>query len=1020
MVGIVLAGLLGFGAMEREVFPSFRTNQVSIEIAWPGAAPQEVEEQVVVRIEQALTELSTVRMIQGTAEEGFGRLRVYTFPSVEISTFLDEVKNTVDSVNSLPRDIEPPRVRRIQFRNEMIRVAVRGDLPERQLTRLAESLRSEMQALPHVSVVDLFGTRDEEVSIELSEQAMRRYDVDFDDVAEAIRSGSVNLSSGRIRTRTGDVILRARNLADDEDEFASIIVRQGDESGIVRVGDVARVVDGFEDEQILATLDGKPAVLLQVMTTDSMDVVASSESVRSWMEERRATLPDGVSLSLWFDSADVYESRMSTIGKSAWMGLSLVFLVLILTLRPRVALWVTAGIGVAFVGTFAILPASDVSLNIMSTFAFLLVLGIVVDDAIVVGESVHQHGHAAGGGTPDTAIAGARAVSRPVIFAVLTTIVAFAPWFFLSGEEVQVTRQFSIVITAALVISLIEAFLILPSHLRHLPHRTRDGSEGRWSRWQRRISESISDFADIRYRRLVAACLRHRYLTASTFIAALILSVGVFSSGWVRFGFMPEIEAELIYVQVQLPTGTPYERALEVLDQLQEAERALIEEVEAEAETTDGSGDLVEGWYTRSRRDSVIAIVKLAPPEIRDLSSKEAALRLRDLIGEVPDADEIQVNYTLDDSNPRISFLLRHDDMDLLTAAADELKARLAGYDGTFYVRDNLRGESNELHLELRPGAEKLGLTLADVSRQVRQAYFGEEVQRLPRSTGDVKVMVRYPSEQRRTLDSLDRFRVRTADGREVPLMAVADVTLASGTQRIQRRDGERMISVTTDVLADLKGEIRSDVEENFLPQLQEKYPDMKLGRFSDEEEIFFAEIGSLYTIALFVMYALIAIAFGSYWLPLAVMSIIPFGMIGVSFGHYIMNYDLTFLSMVGMLGLSGILVNDSIVLISTIHRRQQSGMALLDAIEQGTVERLRAVLLTSLTTIGGLTPLMFETSTQAQFLIPMAITIVFGLAIATLLVLVIVPSMVAIGADVRTLAARIGGRDDPEPARLR
>ena len=427
MIGILLAGLLGFQAMEREVFPSFRTNQVAVEVAWPGAAPQEVEEQIVARIEQALTELSTVRMIQGTAEEGFGRLRVHTWPSVEISTFLDEVKNSVDSVNGLPRDIEPPRVRRIQFRGEMIRVAVRGELPERQLTRLAETLRSEMEALPHVSVVELFGTRDEEVAIELSEPAMRRYGVDFDQVAEAIRSGSVNLSSGRIRTRTGDVVLRARNLADDEDEFASIIVRQGDESGIVRVGDVARVVDGFEDEPILATLDGEPAVLLQVMSNDTMDVVASSESVRDWMEARRATLPEGVALSTWFDQADVYESRMSTIGKSAWMGLALVFLVLILTLRPRVALWVTAGIGVAFVGTFAILPANDVSLNIMSTFAFLLVLGIVVDDAIVVGESVHQHGHAAGGGTPETAIAGARAVSRPVIFAVLTTIVAFAP-----------------------------------------------------------------------------------------------------------------------------------------------------------------------------------------------------------------------------------------------------------------------------------------------------------------------------------------------------------------------------------------------------------------------------------------------------------------------------------------------------------------------------------------------------------------------------------------------------------------
>jgi multidrug efflux pump subunit AcrB len=693
------------------------------------------------------------------------------------------------------------------------------------------------------------------------------------------------------------------------------------------------------------------------------------------------------------------------------MGLLLVFLVLILTLRPRVALWVTAGIGVAFMGTFAILPASDVSLNIMSTFAFLLVLGIVVDDAIVVGESIHQHAHAAQGGTPDTAIAGARAVSRPVIFAVLTTIVAFAPWFFLSGEEVQVTRQFSIVITAALVISLVEAFLILPSHLRHLPHRHRDASEGRWSRWQRRISESISGFADVHYRRLVAACLRHRYLTSSIFVAALILSIGVFSSGWVRFGFMPEVESEMIYVQVQLPAGTPYSRALQVLDQLQQAERALIEEVEARAEEGDGSGALVEGWYTRSRRDSVLAMVKLAPPEVRDLSSKEAALRLRELIGEVPDADAIEVNYTLDNSVPNISFMLRHQDMDLLQAAADELRVRLGSYDGTFHVRDNLRGESDELHLELRPGAEKLGLTLADVSRQVRQAYFGEEVQRLPRSTGDVKVMVRYPRADRRSLDSLDQFRVRTADGREVPLLAVADVTLASGTQRIQRRDGERMITVTADVLADLKGDIRSDIETHFLPQLQEQYPDMKLGRTSDEEEVFFAEIGALYTIALFVMYALIAVAFGSYWLPLLVMTAIPFGFMGAVYGHLLFDTAMAMFSFFGIGAAAGVVVNDNLVLVDRVQRMREQGRSALESVIESGVDRFRPILLTTLTTFVGLMPIMAERAMDAQFLKPAVLSLAFGVLFALPVSLLLVPALYCVGEDVRTAMARLGRR---------
>ena len=1011
MVGILLAGMLGFSAMEREAFPVFRTNQVAIEVAWPGAAPQEVEEQVVARIEQALTNLATVRLVYGTAQEGFGRLEVYTYPSVGIEQFLDEVKNTVDSVTSLPRDIEPPRVQRIQYRSEMIRVAVHGDLPEKQLTRLAESLRDEMQALPFVSIVDLFGTRREEVSIEISEDALRRFNLSFQQVADAVRGTSVNLSSGRIRTETGDVLLRARNMADTEEDFGNIIVRQTEGGGIVRVRDVARVIDGFEDEEILATLNGESAVLLQAMTTDNMQVTRSSDAVRGWIDERQATLPQGVELYIWFDQADVFNSRMSTIGKSAWMGLVLVFIVLILTLRPKVALWVTAGIGVAFMGTFAILPANDVSLNVMSTFAFLLVLGIVVDDAIVVGESVHHHGHAAGDGTPASAIAGAQAVSKPVIFAVLTTIVAFMPWFFLSGEDVQVTRQLSLVITAALVISLIEAFLILPSHLRKLPARPRGAGLGRLARIQRSISDGIVTFADTHYRRFVARCLEHRYLTTSVFFAAFVISVGVLSSGWVRFGFMPEVEAEMIYVNVELPTGTPYDRALQILDQLQEAELELIDEVEARSAAEGGTGQLIEGWYTRSRRDSVIAIVKLAPPEIRDLSAKEAALRLRELIGDVPDADQIEVNYTMNNSNPRISFLLRHDDMAVLQAAADDLKTQMASYEGTFYVRDNLRGDTDELHLELKPGAEKLGLTLAEVSRQVRQAYFGEEVQRLPRPTGDVKVMVRYPSDQRRTLQSLDDFRVRTADGREVPLFAVAEVEVARGTQRIQRRDGERMISISAEVVSELHSEIRTDIEENFLPTLQAKYPDVKTTRFSDEEEIFFNEIQALYTIALFLMYALIAIAFRSYWLPLLVMTAIPFGFMGAVFGHLLFDVAMALFSFFGIGAAAGVVVNDNLVLVDYVQRLREKGASAVDAMIEGGVTRFRPILLTTLTTFVGLMPIMAERSTDAAFLKPAVLSLAFGVLFALVVSLILVPAMYCIGDDLKLAGAKLRQR---------
>lgn len=1001
MFGILLAGILGFNAMEREVFPSFKPAQVQIEVVWPGAAPQEVEEQIIVRMEEALGGLDNVYRIYSTAQEGFGQIEVLTYTYVDMEEFLNEVKGIVDSVNALPRDMENPRVQRTIYRNEVFRVAVHGNgIDERTLKNLAEDIRDEIAALPWVSIVELFGTRREEVTVEVSEDALRKYNMSFSEVASAIRNSSINLSTGRIRTETGDVLLRARNMANTEAEFGSIVIRQNDAGASIRVSDVAKVVDGFEDEEILATMNGENAVLVQVMSTDNMQIVKLSDAIRVWLEDRQKTLPEGVNLSVWFDQADDYKSRMDTISSSAIIGLILVFLVLFLSLRPKVALWVTAGIAVAFMGTFAMLPASDVSLNILSTFAFLLVLGIVVDDAIVVGESIYDHSHRYPNGS-DAAVKGTYAVSKPVIFAVLTTMVAFAPWFFLSGEDAQVTRQLSIVITAALTISLIEAFLILPAHLRKLKHREK---LGRFAQYQKNIEQSIVAFAHNRYRGWVNAAVKHRYITAASFLGLFVISMGVFNHGWVKFNFMPEVEAEMINLQVTLPTGTPYSRALEILDQLQQAELALIEEVEARAKVEGGSGELIQGWYTRSRRDSVIAIVKLAPPEVRDLSAKEAAERLRELVGEVPDADEIQINYTMNNSNPRVSFVMKHRDMEMLQAASNDLKAKLHEYEGTFYVRDNMRGETYELHMQLLPGAEKLGIDLATVSEQVRQAYYGEEVQRLPRSNGDVKVMVRYPKSSRYNMESLNSFMVRASDGREIPLMSVVDVELVAGVQRIQRRDGERMVQVTAGVTRDLMSDINTDVVENFLPTLEERYPGIVIGHSGQAlaEELFLQELMSLYAVALFLMYALIAVAFRSYFLPLLVMTAIPFGFMGAVYGHLAFGVSMALFSFFGIGAAAGVVVNDNLVLVDYIERLRKEGVSAIEAVVDAAVARFRPILLTTVTTFVGLIPIMLERSTDAQFLKPAVLALAFGVLFALFVTLVLVPSLYVIGEDIR------------------
>lgn len=1001
MIGIIASGILAFQAMEREVWPTIQVNWVEVTVPWPGAAPQEVEEQIVIRIEESLTDLDNIDRIRSIAAEGYATVYVEANRKVDIADFINEVKLRVDSISTLPRDIEPPRVREILTRNELIRIAVHGEVGERMLKRVAEQVRDEVALLPGASIVETFGVRREEVSVELSEEAMRRYGLTFDQVATAIRNSSINLSSGTVRTATGDIQLRARNLADTQEDFERIVVRQTPDGGVIRVGDVATVDDGFEDEDILATLNGEPAVLVQVMTAEQMNVVATSRSVNAWLEEARDRMPPGVELTLWWDSSKIYFDRMETISKSALFGLILVFTVLILTLRPKVAIWVTIGIATAFAGAFIMLPANGVSLNMLSLFAFLLVIGVVVDDAIVVGESIHREAHHSGGGI-DSAVLGTQLVAKPVVFAVLTTMITFAPWLFLSGAEVEFTRQISIIVIAALSFSLIEALLILPAHLRRLKPRT---DLGTFDRFQKRISDGIVHFAEHRYRRFISAAINRRYLSACVFAAFLIVSLGFVTSGWLKFSFMPDVDDEQVVINVEMPDGAPYSRALEILAQMQAAQRRLEAEIN-EA----GHAKLIDNWYTRARTDSVLAIVQLAPPEVRALSAKEAADRLRALIGDIPDAQSVDVTYTINQDDPGLEISVNHPDLAVLGAAVADLKAKLESYEATYEVQDTLRTASEEIRLALKPGAQRLGLTLGDVSRQVRQAYYGEEVQRLPREGNDVKVMVRYPREARRSLDSLADFRVRAADGRQVPLLAVADITFAPGIKRIDRRERQRSAVVSAELNDDVRNTIMADLEATFFAEWEQRHPGVSRGAIgeAESEAQFIQEVQSLYVIVLFAMYALIAIAFRSYWLPLLVMTAIPFGFMGAVFGHLAFGMSMALFSYFGLAAAAGVVVNDNLVLVDYINRLRDKGMSAYDALVEAGVARFRPIVLTSLTTFVGLVPMMAERSTQAQFLKPTVVSLAFGVVLATGVTLVLVPALYGIGTDVGRFVRRL------------
>jgi multidrug efflux pump subunit AcrB len=693
------------------------------------------------------------------------------------------------------------------------------------------------------------------------------------------------------------------------------------------------------------------------------------------------------------DAADAYQSRMSLIFDAAWMGLILVMIILLLTLRFTVALWVTVGIAISFVGAFIFLPVVDVSINFLSTFAFLLVLGIVVDDAIVVGESIHHHREDLGLEAQEAAIVGASAVARPVIFAVLTTVVAFAPWAFLSGPQSEFLRHLSAVIAFALAFSLIEAFCILPAHLRHLPARN-DLTRG--FGLQRRIAAGITTFAEKTYAPLLAKALDVRYTLSAVFLAGFIIALTLASTGWVRFYFFPQLESETLVVNVGLPTGVPFSRTEAVMNQLNKTSDGLKAQYP------------VIGAFTFAYDNQLEQYVQLPPPGESNISMREVADTYLETMGDIPDAENINVQYTANQGEAILTFVFAHSNEERLKQAAAELRNYLVTFEDVFFVRDNQRGEIDELNIRLKPGAQTLGITLSDVSRQVRQSYYGEEVQRLPRQYGDVRVMLRYPQDARETLTSLRDLNVRTSDGRLIPLATVADIEVRKASQRIVRRDGQRIFEVFARVNVDSMGDINDMVQDEFIPELQKRYPALQVikGGWEEQQAEFMTEVTRLFTIAMLTIYALLAVAFRSYTLPTIIMSAIPFAYMGAIFGHQLIGIPLDMFSFFGMGAAAGVVVNDNLVLIDYILKREEKGDDRFNAIINAAKNRFRPILLTTLTTFVGLMPIIAETSQAAAFLKPSVISLAFGVFFAFFVSLFLVPALYLIGDDWRKTRA--------------
>ncbi len=996
MVAIIIAGVYGYFRIEREVFPSASFTGATISVAWPGASPREIEEQVIFRIEEAIAGIDGVEHVDATARENGAEINVEGDENADPTTFLNDIKNRVDGISTLPVDAFPPVVSQWRSENGALFLAVYGDLTDRELNRLVRRLRDDLSQIPGGSpLVSLWGAQDEEVSIEVSEEALQQYSLTFDDVAQAIRGSSLNIAAGQVKTDTGNIQVAARSLADSEQDFEDIIVRQAQDGSVVRVKDVATVIDDFVERKQKRELNGKPTISIAVNAPETVNIVALSKAVNGWVEKTNAELDGEATIYVWFDTATLYFERMELVSSDALAGIVLVLIVLLLFLRPVVAFWTTAGVLVSVCGAFIFMPVAGVSLNMLSLFAFLLVTGVLCDDAIVVGESIHNQVEEGKRGI-EASILGAQLVAKPVFFAVLTTMIAFLPWVFISGGTSQFTKHITLTVIFALTFSLIEAFFILPSHLGHMKPIDRAGL---LHRLQGFFSDGMLTVARKVYRPLVTAAVKFRYMTVATFIVAFTIASALLFQGWIAFKFMPEVQGTFISLSVRLPEGAPYSRSLEIFREVEDAGKKL----KAELGQVDGE-DFVKSVYINASEGAVASYVTIIDGRKRSQSTEEIAALFRSKLSDIPDAEEINVTYTVNDGGPDFTFGIESNDLENLRVATLDVQNFLRTLPGAYDVRNSLQSETPELQIKLLPGAERFGLTLANVSRQVRQAFYGEEVQRLPRGGQDVRVMVRYPAAARQSLTTIEEMRVRTPDGREVPLLAVAEAEFAPSFKRIDRRDRKRSAEVTAELA---EGSDRAAINklffDEFVPEWKSRHPGVDLAARGEAEgqAEFLGEFFSLYAVALVAMYMVIAIAFGSYWQPILIMSAIPFGFMGAVFGHYVFGLDFGIFSFFGVGAAAGVVINDNLVLIDAVNRLRATGEGALAALVKAGVSRFRPIILTQITTFIGLLPIMGERSTDAQFLMPTVVSLAWGVMMAAFVTLLFVPAMYAVGVDI-------------------
>ena len=1025
MVFIIIAGIFTLSRLRMEVFPDITIPIINVSIIYPGASPEDIEESICVKVEEQVQGINGLKRITSSSNEGYGSINIEIENGYDIDEVKDEVKAQVDAITSFPDDAEKATIKSFDGQPEVITIAVHGNVDEVSLLNIAEKIRDEVSELPNITQTRL-GKKPREISIEVSEKTLQKYGISFDYIASKIRTSSMDVPGGAIETYDGEILIRSKGQAYTGDEFGIIPVLSLPDGSTVLLRDIAEIDDGFQDVEYDIKFNSEPALLIRVYRTGEQNALDIAEEVHKYIKKKNPLMPPGVSLTTMKDESVILKGRIELLTENAYLGLTLVLIVLALFLKPKLAAWVSLGIPISFMGGFWLLPLFDVSINMISLFTFILVLGIVVDDAIVVGENIHIHLKRGLSGV-DAALEGAYQVAKPVIFAVLTTMVTFSPMILVEGATGKIWKIIPVVTIVVLLFSLIESLTILPAHLAHMKldeNKKENKFLAWWSKIQLSIHNWLQRFIKNRYIPVLELALRNRGNTVAIAISIFILTVGLVASGFIRFNFFPPLEADIVIAGVEYPEGTPVSLTKSGLEQVEKSAYKLKDSLEVlypnnkvfinmvstagdqpiKTQSARGPGNLDASFFGSHLAECVI---ELAPGEERSISTVDISRIWRELTGPIPGVKQVTFDSDLFTTGAPIEIQLSSVNRDDLKAVTTILKDKLQTYAGVFDIKDSFSAGKDEIKLNLRPEAQNYGITMASLARQVRQAFYGDEVQRVQRGRDEVKVFLRYPKEERVSLNNLEQMMVRVGNNIEVPLGQVAEGELSSGYSTITRTDRKRSISVTADVdLSEANAnEILAKFElEHILPILRD-YPSVNYS-FEGEQREQRDTLGSLFknfALALFVVYVLLAVPFKSYLQPLIIMSAIPFGFTGAVIGHIIMGMNLAVLSIIGIVALSGVVVNDSLVMVDFINRyRREDGKTSLEAALAAGPRRFRPILLTSITTFVGLFPLLIEKSVQAQFLVPMAISLAYGVLFATLITLILVPTSYLIIEDIK------------------